>query len=168
MGKIFLILILLKTTFSFSQTEIALSKKQGIIIFEDRFDMYFVETTKSNLKSLFNAVKDTIRAYILYTTDGPDNFRTYLSQQFKFDSISLNIKQENHLGQKYEDTTKLFCKYGDIEYAKSKSYKVEKRYKTFYFGNRNIIMALEDYMPIEMFTSRSPTQKSKKKHSKSR
>lgn len=129
--------------------------------------MYFVETARPTLQSLFNGSKDTIRAYILYTTGGPCNFREYLRQKIKFDSTLLTVQQENHLGQQYEDTIKFFWKYGVIGYVKSTGYKLKKQYKTLFFGDRTKLIVLEDYISVETFISELSSQKLKRKFSKS-
>lgn len=170
MRYFFLIVIFLKVTDAFAQNDgNGLSKKEGIIVFEDKVDMYFVETSKTNLTALLETANDTVTAYMIYARDGVANFRNYLNQKFHFDSASFIIKQDYHIGKYVIDTTKFFWKYGYVEYAKDQKYKLQKRYKTLYFKGKALVIALEDYMPIEMFTARDfPKLKKNNKIKKSR
>ena len=153
----------LKAFNTFAQNvDTGISKKEGIIVFEDKFDMYFIETTKISLASLMKNTNDTITANIIYTTDGAKNFKQYLNQQFTFDSALFIIKQENQLEKEFIDTPVLYWKYGYIEYAASKSYKLQMRYKTLFLKDKALVITLENYIPIEMFTAED-FEKPKKK-----
>jgi hypothetical protein len=165
MRRFLLAIFFLKATVAFTQNaDNGLSKKLGIIVFEDKFDMYFIETSKTNLAALMKTDNDTITAYMLYTTDGASNFKQYLNQKFKFDSASFIIKQDYQVGKYVFDTANLFWKYGYVEYVESKSYKLEKRYKTLYLNGKALTIALEDYMPIEMFSAEAFKKPKKKKY----
>ncbi|MFZ1800850.1 MAG: hypothetical protein WAU24_13370 [Chitinophagaceae bacterium] len=163
MIRILIIIFFLKAFNTFAQNvDTGISKKEGIIVFEGKFEMYFIETSKTSLATMMKTTNDTITANIIYTTDGAKNFKQYLNQQFTFDSALFIIRQENHLEKEFIDTPILFWKHGYIAYAVSKSYKLQMSYKTLFLNDKALVIALENYLPIEMFTAED-FKKSKKK-----
>jgi hypothetical protein len=165
MEKLLLVLLFsVKCAFAFAQNANAvLSTKKGIIVFESDNDMYFIATAAKDINALLNTGEDTVSADILYTSAGPYNFKNYLNRTIKFDTTTVNIRQENHLGQRYEAEDKLWTKYGSITYSKKKAYKLKRQYKTLYFNGQSLVVVLEDYLPIEMFTGKTLNLKAKKK-----
>ena len=161
-GHFLLVLLFFQFGLAFSQSNSkALSTKRGLIVFAGNHEMLFVQTTKTNLKTFLRTEKDTITAYMLYTPDGPSNFKDYLSDKVKFDTMTINVKQENQSGQPYEEESIFWAKYGSIRYSKSKAYKLKRQYKTLHFSNKSLVVALEEYLPIEMFTAETAKRSTK-------
>jgi hypothetical protein len=161
---LFILLFVVKHAFAFAQSNnIVLSMKRGIIVFEGDYDMYFIETADKDLNALLNTGKDTVFADILHTSAGPYNFKRYLNHTMKFDTATVNIKQEDQLGRPYEEELLLWTKAGLIKYNKSQSYKLKRQHKTIFFNNQSLVISLEDYLPIKMFTDKTSNRKSKRK-----
>ncbi|HLL44603.1 MAG TPA: hypothetical protein VK369_15745 [Segetibacter sp.] len=136
-------------------------QEEGLIIFEGEqkvFDLYFIKTSTRNIISLLNS-KDTITA--IYLDPPGDNghdqngFKEYLDESIKFDTLSTAIKQNNHLGQEYELRSTLLSKFGQIGFNNKGRYKVKKRYKKLYIGNKIVVIALEDVVRVSSFDAKA-------------
>jgi hypothetical protein len=120
------------------------------------FEVYFIKTATRDLMAYLNNT-DTISAVFLGVpgddAGNVDDFKRHLAGSMRFDTSSVVISQKNHLELEYEGSAVLLSGFGCIEYHKGSRYKLTRSYKRFYINNKNFVIELEDFLPINSFTA---------------